>query len=344
MLLFKNRFVKFISLFSILLCSFCGTFAFAAQTTVTDAVNRVVTVPESVEKILITCYGGVTNQIVVLGAEDKIVGQPSMKLFPQLLKMRPKLRAIPDAGKFDNINIEEIISLNPDMVFAGIISQKGNKKIEEVGFPLVTMFIGKARVNVMKDEFIRTGLILGKQEKAKALVAYWNEKLELVRKRVQTIPLNKRLRVYYTSSDILHTEGRAWWTQDLLTMAGAVNVAESIDQAREATMEKLIEWNPDVIVACRLLGKKNRVENVLNNPQLKDIKAVENKRVYEFPIGAFWWNRPSPEAPLGVLWLTKTLYPELMADIDMKKETKYFFKTFFDYELSDVEYESFING
>lgn len=315
----------------------------AAQITVTDAAKRTVSLPDTVDKILITCYGGVTNQIVVLGAEDKIVGQPSMKRFPQLLKMRPMLAAIPDAGSFDNVNIEEVVRLDPNVVFAGIISKKGNKKIEDVGFPLVTMYIGKARIDVMKDEFLRSGLILGKQARAEALVAYWDEKLALIKERVRTIPEEKRLRVYYSGSDILHTEGGAWWTQDLLTLAGGVNVAESLGQARETTMEELLGWNPDVIVAARVKGKTNRIGNILGNPQLKDLKAVKTKRVYEFPIGAFWWNRPSPEAPLGFLWLTKTLYPELMADIDLKKETKYFFRTFFEYELSDEEYETFIN-
>ena len=326
---------------ALILC--CAPYVQADPVTVIDAAKRTVTLPERIDKILITCYGGVTNQIVVLGGEDKIVGQPCMDRFPQLLKMRPELGDIPSAGQFDNINIEEIIALNPDMVFAGIISKKGNRKIEEVGLPLVTMYIGKARIGLMKDEFLHTGLILGKEEKARALVDYWEEKIALIGQRVKTIPQEKRLKVYYSSHDILRTEGDAWWTQDLLELAGAVNVAADIGQGQETTLENLIRWNPDVIVAQRLKGK-DRVKDILSDPQVQDIKAVKDKRVYEFPIGAFWWNRPSPEAPLGFLWLAKKLYPELMADIDMKQETKYFFKTFFGYELSDAEYEAFIRG
>ena len=93
----------------------------------------------------------------------------------------------------------------------------------------------------------------------------------------------------------------------------------------------------------KFLEKKNRVKQILHNPQLANVKAVKNGRVYGFPVGAFWWERPSPESPLGFLWLTKQLYPQLMQDIDIKKETKYFYKTFFDYELSDEEFEAFLN-
>ncbi|WP_034642982.1 ABC transporter substrate-binding protein [Desulfovibrio inopinatus] len=311
--------------------------------TVVDATRRTVHVPAHAEKILITCYGGVTHQVVVLGAQDKIVGQPSMSRFAQLLKMKPELASIPDAGSFDNINIEEIITLNPDIVFAGIISKKGNAKIEDVGFPLVTMYIGKAHIDLMMDEFLRTGRVVGNEQRAQALVEYWKDKLDLVQDRVSTIPKEKRLRVYYMSTDILKTEGKAWWTQDLLDTCGAVNVAADIGPARETTIEKLLEWNPEVIVAQGVKGK-DRVHDILNDPRLRDLQAVKTGRVYEFPIGAFWWNRPSPEAPLGFLWLTQTLYPEAMNDIDMKRETKDFFKTFFEYDLSDEEYASFLKA
>ena len=189
--------------------------------TVTDAAKRTVKVPDTVKRICITCYGGVANQIIVLGAADTIVAQPSIKPFPQLLKMQPELADVPDAGSFNNVNIEEIVKLQPDIVFAGIVSKKGNAKIEEMGLPIVTMYIGKARIRNMQEEFLRTGRILGKNERAKALVEYWDEKLSLIKKRVATIPLKKRLRVYYAGgSGILHTEGSAWWTQDLLTPCG----------------------------------------------------------------------------------------------------------------------------
>ncbi len=48
--------------------------------------------------------------------------------------------------------------------------------------------------------------------------------------------------------------------------------------------------------------------------------------MHQVPIGAFWWDRPSPEAPLGFMWMATTLYPEYTKDIDLKKETKEFYK------------------
>ncbi|MDD4884804.1 MAG: peptide ABC transporter substrate-binding protein, partial [Sulfuricurvum sp.] len=75
----------------------------------------------------------------------------------------------------------------------------------------------------------------------------------------------------------------------------------------------------------------------------KNLKVHKNKAIYRAPIGTFWWDRPSPESILGFIWLSKILYPEEMDDIDLKIETKKFYKKFYDYSLSDEEYDHFFN-
>jgi iron complex transport system substrate-binding protein len=77
------------------------------------------------------------------------------------------------------------------------------------------------------------------------------------------------------------------------------------------------------------------------NPKLKKLKAVTTGCVYPCPIGAFWWDRPSPEAILGILWLSKKLYPEVLADIDLKDESRIFYREFYGHELTDPEFEEF---
>ena len=54
---------------------------------VVDAKGNEFAMPEKVERIAITCNGGTTHEVVIFGGADKIVAQPSMQKFPQLLKM-----------------------------------------------------------------------------------------------------------------------------------------------------------------------------------------------------------------------------------------------------------------
>ena len=54
--------------------------------------GKSVEVPEKVEKIAVTCYGGASHEVAILGAGDKIVAQPPMQRFHSWLKCFQVLR------------------------------------------------------------------------------------------------------------------------------------------------------------------------------------------------------------------------------------------------------------
>ena len=88
--------------------------------TVVDAADRVVEIPENIERIVITCRGGSTNEVSIFADAGMIVGQPSQKSYPQLLKMFPYFKEVVDPGSFDDVSVEQVLELNPDIVFVGV--------------------------------------------------------------------------------------------------------------------------------------------------------------------------------------------------------------------------------
>jgi iron complex transport system substrate-binding protein len=52
------------------------------------------------------------------------------------------------------------------------------------------------------------------------------------------------------------------------------------------------------------------------------------------PTGVFFWDS-GQQMILQVMWLAKLLHPDKFQDIDMAKEVKEFYSTFFQYELTD---------
>ncbi len=312
--------------------------------TVVDMSGKTVKIPQVINRIVITCQGGASHEISVLGCADKIVAQPTMRSFPQLLKIYPRFRNIPDAGSFDVVNIEHIMTLKPDIVVASVTSMQGNKKIESLGIPVVTVSTGRADVDRLLNEFAMMGKILGKEKRAEALVQYWNDYLSLMQKRISKVSEVRKKKVFYTSSGSGFTvERELGWGHHFITASGGINVSKDLKFGGEVTPEQLLIWNPDVIIARN--NKITRLSNsaVRDNPQLKQLRAVKANTVYQCPTGAFWWDRPSPEAILGIMWLAKTLYPEAMGDIDLKRETMSFYKIFYRYTLTDIEYDTFFS-
>ncbi len=308
-----------------------------AAETVIDAAGREVAVPERVERVAITCQGGTTHEVTIFGGADKIVAQPSMAAFPQLLTMYPQFNSVVNAGSFDDVSVEELLKAEPDMVLVGISSQKGNKLIEEAGLPTYTMLIGWADIDTIKQEFLNIGKILGDEETAQKLVAYWDEKLGMIQEMVAKVPEEERLVVYYTGKTITKASTSDWGWNWVRGAGGISALAET--PTGELSVEEVMQINPDVI----LTQEGNGTADLLGDERVQEITAIKNQAVYECPIGAFWWDRPSPEAPLGFMWLAKTLYPAYTQEIDLEQETKAFFQEFYHYELSDAEYQSFFN-
>lgn len=310
---------------------------------ITDMGGVAVTVPYDINRIIITCMGGATHEVAAIGGAAKIVAQPSMQKFPVLLKIYPGFKNLPTVGTFNNINIEEILALEPDVVINSKISSEGNQKIMNAGVPVIRVNTGRSDITGILDEFAMTGELLNNTSRSNELITFWSEQLEVIDARLADIPVENRKRVYYVLGAITHTNGSESWGQALITAAGGINVAEEIGAERDIVLEQLLVWNPDVMILSSNEGTFVSVEDITGAAQLQEIKAVIDRELYLCPVGTFWWDRPAPEAILGITWLAKTLYPEQFADIDLKALSKDFYNRFYNYELSDDEFTGFLN-
>lgn len=305
---------------------------------VIDATGKQVAVPEKIERVAITCNGGTTHEAIIFGGADKIVAEPSMKKFPQLLKMFPELNDVVDGGSFDDVNVEVIASTEPDIALVGVSSEKGNAQIEEIGIPTYVMLIGWAAVDTIKQEFLNVSHLFGNDERGEELVAYWDEKMAQIAERVEKIPAEERTRtVYYLSKPDITKANTGDWGRTWIDTIGATFAVPEEDLNGDITPEKAIGWDPDVII----IQGGSDITELLDEPTVQDMKAIQGGQVYSCPIGGFWWDRPSPEAPLAFIWLAQIVFPGYFDDIDLEQETVDFFKRFYGYDLPHDEYESF---
>ena len=64
------------------------------------------------------------------------------------------------------------------------------------------------------------------------------------------------------------------------------------------------------------------------------MKAVKDGRVYVNPDGVMYWDYSS-EGVLLMMFIAKTLHPDIFEDLDLVKEVKEFYSRFYGYELTD---------
>jgi len=267
--------------------------------------------------------------IYMLGAEARVVGisanvyQEETFRYYAAMDERIRNKTLPSPGNWDFINIEKLVGLKPDLVIVWAHQEEAIRAMEERGIPVFGVFI--RTFQDVYQEMLALGELTGKKERADQLVTYTKEALGRLGKKTTTIPKNDHVRVYYMwAQGDLETSGRPSTVNELITLAGAVNVCGAINQEHLViNMENLLKWDPQVIVMW-YNGRKDPGD-ILQNPLWQSMSAVRKRRVYEFPdvFSCDLWTLKFQHA---VMMVAKWCYPELFHDLDLEKEKSALFR------------------
>lgn len=126
-----------------------------------------------------------------------------------------------------------------------------------------------------------------------------------------------------------------------MTTSGGINIGADVEYSttNATSVEQILEWNPEVIFTSSMTPLTPA--DIYADPALAEVDAVKNKRVYAVPSGGFWWDPPSAESHLMMLWVAQVLYPE-SADFDLRAEMKEHYEFLYAYELSDDEIDQIL--
>ena len=71
---------------------------------------------------------------------------------------------------------------------------------------------------------------------------------------------------------------------------------------------------------------------------------MKNGKIIKNPVGTFNWDRYSAEEALQILWAAKQFHPEQFKDVDLVKETREFYSTFYGYQLTEDDAQRILAG
>ncbi|WP_294727417.1 ABC transporter substrate-binding protein [uncultured Fusobacterium sp.] len=331
--------------FSVILSSLL----YANETEVIDLAGRKVTIPKESKKVL-ALTGPSFEKILMLGETEKIVGVAPSAVNNWSKIVSPNIKNIPIIKNPKTPNVEELMSLGAEYAFYWNLPESIDK-LKQVGIEaIVTQFPSNDNpktieefIKFQKDEVRVTAQALGGEalEKEKLWNEYFDSKVDMILSRTKNLKPEEIPNVYYARSDEgLVCFSKNSYPQFLVEIAGGNYLAK--DTLKEmndtVTIEKIISWNPDVIFTGRLKSTKI----ITDNPSWSGLKAVQNNRVYLCPTGIKDWDYSS-ENILLLQYIAKMLHPELFKDIDMKKEIKYYYNTFYGYDISDENIENILN-
>ena len=250
------------------------------------------------------------------------------------------------------VNVEQLLSLNPDVYFEIANQEKTVQKLEETGINTVALSTATDSLNPM-DTLNRwltlTGQITGTTDRPEAIIAEGEANQKEIDEKLANVAEEEKPRVmilqYHTEKEI-STAGKGMHGYRWLNSTGGIDVAAEagIENIKAINMEQVYEMNPDIIYITNFTETQpeDLINNTIPGQDWSQVKAVQDGKVYKMPLGIYRWYPPSGDAPLMLKWMAQKNYPELF-DYDMNEEVKSYYERYYGYELSDEQIEGIFN-
>lgn len=299
---------------------------------VTDTWGRKVEIPYTVESII--CLGsGAPRMAAYLDVVDMMAGvEDHDKEAYNILRdynpvYRDEIKDLPAVGSgggsgANNGYAEEIISVAPDVILAGFSAEAADELYGQTGIPVVCVrYLSRNFVDESFYDAMRVfAEVVGAQERCEAVLFFIDECKQDLNERTKYIPDSDKQKVYTGAVTFSgrHGFGGTYAHFGPFMGVNALNVAdEAADQNYyEVDLEKVIEWDPDIIFLDP--GNMDLVNDEYNtNPGFFDaLRAVKEGQVYTMPS----FNNCGTNityALMDAYYAGIVLYPEQFADVTM---------------------------
>ena len=318
--------------------------------TVTNLDGTSITIPYEVTKVA-AIFGPAYERVVVVGAENRIVcdGDFHIDGWPWSNVIYKRVNSVPGIpNAHSDVNIEDLVAMGVQVVFsfpnptqAEAINNGGMVAIPSAGtgkFRDIVETI-KLYANIFDDDTAHAQAIAYEQ--------YFDDTLAMVQSR--TASVTERPKVYLAYTDLLHAYGSKSDMVEVIDAAGGVLASIEIDAGgnTEVNAEQVIQWNPDYIFVDHAGSSGNAsaedaIAESLATGDFNNVTAVRNNQVHATPTGVFFWDS-GVQKILYLVYMAKTIHPDLFEDIDLKEMLIDFYSKFFFYSLTDSQATRILN-
>jgi iron complex transport system substrate-binding protein len=251
----------------------------------------------------------------------------------------------------DTPNIEEIMNMSPDLVFAFADIEGALVPYETAGITALGIRAASAAggdsIETLRGWFEVLAYTGGDRARMNAIIEEGNAAKKMIADTLSgsDAPNPSAIFIFSTSGNNLEIAGGNFFSEYWLKNSGADDPAARAFQGRKVVnMEQIYEWNPDIIYITNFtpMQPDDIYQNTAIGQDWSSLKAVANKRVHKVPLGIYRWFPPSGDTPLMLKWLAQKNHPDLFT-YSIESEIKDYYKKHYAYELSDDEVNFILN-
>ena len=312
----------------------------AEERRITDMAGRTMTIPQKVNRVI--CSGsGCLRLLTYLKAHDRIVAVDSIEIKGSPIDARPyaianpQFKDYPLFGEFrghDNPELIAGLDPQPQVIFKAFAGrgQDPDQLQTKTGIPVITLEYGNLTYG--REQLNRAlrimAEVMGETRRAEAVISYFNELEQDLKRRTQDIPLDQRPTCYVGGLGQAGPHGFQSTEPSFapFVFTNARNVASPSPGEKplsHATVAKehIVFWNPSVVfldVSTLRLGSgsgASALEQLRTDAAYQGLSAVREDKVFGlFPNMSYNENFDAVFA--NAYYVGKVLYPEQFADVD----------------------------
>jgi len=312
----------------------------AAEVMVTDSWGREVTIPEKVTRVI--CSGsGCLRYLVYLQGQDLAVAVDDMEKSRSMFESRPYYLAHPELkdkplfGEFRGFdNPELIVALDPaPQVIFKVNGKMGHDPVElqnKTGIPVIILEYGQLGIGKkeMDETLLLMGRVIGKEQRAREVIAFFDGIIEDLAKRTADIPEGERPSCYIGGVAFKGPHGMTStepaYPPFMFVNAGNIaadpsrKASEQLQQSTFST-ESLVSMDPDKLFVdlSTLQGgaEVNALNQLRTEAPYRVLSAVEKGEIYGV-LPYNWYSQNHGSILADAYFIGKVLYPERFEDVD----------------------------
>lgn len=246
--------------------------SFAQTITVTDDNNQSITLAQPAQRI-VSLAPSMTELLFAAGAGEKIVGTSEYSDYP------PEATHIPIIGRYNLVNMEAIVALNPDLIVAW---RSGNpqaavQRLIDLGF---SVYVAEpTTLASIPDHIDRFATLAGTEQTGTATSHFFRERLTSLENEFSN---REKVTVFYQVwNKPLISVGGNELINDIITLCGGSNIFSDLGLAPKISEEAVLQRDPQAIIASGMdISRPEWLDDWLRWPQLQ---AVANGALYFIP-------------------------------------------------------------
>jgi iron complex transport system substrate-binding protein len=255
-------------------------------------------------KTIVSLTPAATEILFALGVGDRVKGKvEDFNPYP------PEAAQVPDVAKFGSVDVEKIVSLQPDLVIAGgdnFNPPEAIAQLRQLGVPVLVVFAPDLPTTLADIGLI--GRAVGRVDEAGTITGQIQLAFDDVKAATAS---DAKPRVYYEldASNGLYGPAPDYFGTAMIQLAGGDPLTTGQDGVYQLQAEQVLAFDPEVI----LLGDAAygvTPDQVRARPGWKDVTAVKDGAIR--PIDDVIVTRPGPRLDDGIRALALAIHPDLV--------------------------------